>query len=136
MSNGNVKVYLAGAVYNRTVINALSEALTRLVLVNTTIEIVSSWHKQPTPNNMQDCLSMDRVDIDNSDIIIATYPYGTGTSGEIGYGVGKGIPTYYFRDRLCTYDEHDPLFSHCEEVEHITSFDKLISVLREVAENG
>ena len=63
------------------------------------IEFTSSWLNSE-PSTLSKAAQMDYDEIDKSDIVLAVFPYGSGTTSEMGYALGKGKKVVYFVDRL------------------------------------
>ena len=93
------KIYIAGSSDNRTLICVLAKILGEF----TPHTIVSQWHSTPPLENIEDRALMDQQDMEAADVLLATFPYGTGTSSEIGYCVGRGKKV----ERTCGY--HDEI---------------------------
>lgn len=129
------KVYFAGAYETKLLIDWMARSFCHRVerLSDEGIEVqpCSRWHSTVSVDaNEKGCrqrVAIDFADIDDADYVVSTYPYGYGTSAELGYAVGKGKPIIY----ICDHDWRDdmPFAAYHESVHVANSVDSAAGTL-------
>lgn len=88
-----MKVYLASSFENRALMPFIEEWFAAKL---PSIDIVGRWWAMPKVENLQERAMLDFDAIKSADLLIAFYPYGYGTSAEMGFALGSDIPVIYF----------------------------------------
>jgi len=99
-----LKVYLAGAAWNRNLINIVQNYLEMCY----PMKVISRWHQLDPEYDLRTRAKIDFEDIDLSDLIIVFYPYGdNGTLCELSYSFARRKKVLYVRPKDA--EEEDPL---------------------------
>ena len=97
-------VYIASAYHNRLSVNAFVSCLDQRL---PEVRVISRWHTLPGMPDLSVRAHFDYTEIDKAHLMLAIYPYGYGTTSEMGYALAKDIPIVYYRHPDQEYD--DPL---------------------------
>jgi len=116
-------IYIASSTENRTLLPTFATQLVRginLIIgeygnaiaksgykIPRIAKLSSRWFQDDPVYSLKSRAKLDYSHIDQSLIMVAVYPYGYGTTSEMGYALGKKIPIIYFRES--TFIEDDPL---------------------------
>ena len=93
-----MKIYLAGGYSSKHHIRGMGKWLQTQV---NGIEFTSRWLEDTKIENLRDRAHTDYGGIDDADILVASHPYGYGTSSEMGYALGSKKPVIYLVDNFC-----------------------------------
>lgn len=116
-----IKIYLASAAENRALIHVVADRIQDSWGEHGLphYEIVGNWWNTPPVENVIDrCAEDFTCGIDQADIVLAIYPYGPGTTSEMGYAIGKGKPVIYYHYAPCDEDDQ-PLIAGLLGLDHI-----------------
>ena len=97
-------IYIASAYHNKLLVSAFVSCLDQYL---PEVRVISRWHSLPGMPDLSTRARVDYADIDRAHLMLAIYPYGYGTTSEMGYALAKGIPIVYYRHPDQEYD--DPL---------------------------
>lgn len=107
-----VRIYFAGSYETKPLIDWMAETVVARVqqtLVASrfseqpekVVSVVSTWHRTPAlegPDAAAQRVNVDFSDLAMANVVVSSYPYGYGTSAELGFAVARGIPIIYLVD--------------------------------------
>jgi len=102
-----LRIYVAGSYTNKALLREFGDSLKRAITAKGDIhhiKITSTWLTTPPEMDPVYRCRQDFDDIDHSDMLVTVAPGGEGTSGEVGYALGKGIPVF-----CMSYDDGEEL---------------------------
>lgn len=96
-----LKIYFAGKYDNKFLIKCLINSLyIKCCSELLSFEVMSQWHDLSFKEYCaKECAALDFGNLENSNLLIATQPFGSGTCSEMGYALGKNIPIIYIIEK-------------------------------------
>lgn len=98
-----MKIYLAGASYTRTMLSLIAADLRD----RESLQVISTWHDEQMLPDLRQRAAQDFGQLAQADVIVAFYPFGTGTSCELGYAYGAGKDVIYVHNHPTVNEELD-----------------------------
>jgi len=93
-----MNIYIAGKYENKMMIQTLKFLLGCCFCK---INFICNWaYETSFASTWKERADRDYGSIDQCNLLIATYPFGQGTSSEMGYALGKKIPVIFYVDKL------------------------------------